>query len=112
MSRLRPGTFAAASGPTATPTATTELPEAAIAALQAVLAGEHAAVWSYGVLGPRAGEGREDLARSLLLAHATTRDDLRALLVGAGAIPVAAEPAYALPIAPTDPASSAELAAG
>jgi hypothetical protein len=32
-------------------------------------------------------------------------------LVGAGATPVAAEPAYALPIEPTDAASAAELAA-
>ena len=101
----------AGAGPTATPTATTVLPEAAVAALQAVLAGEHAVVWAYGVLGPRTGEAREELARTLLLAHATVRDQLRALLVGAGATPVAAEPAYELPIDPTDPASAAELAA-
>jgi hypothetical protein len=107
----RPG-LVAASGPTATPTATTVLPEPAITALQAVLAGEHAVVWAYGVLGPRAGEGREDVARNLLLAHAGARDTLRALLVGAGAVPVAAEPAYELPVQPTDAASAAELAAG
>ena len=46
---------------------------------------------------------REDLARSLLLAHASARDALRALLVGAGATPVAAEPAYALPVEPDGP---------
>ena len=47
----------------------------------------------------------------MLLAHATARDALRALLVGAGATPVAAEPAYALPVDPTDAVSAAELAA-
>lgn len=94
-----------------TPTATTVLSEPVVAALQSVLAGEHAVVWAYGVLGPRAGDGREDFARDVLFAHATARDAMRARLVGAGATPVAAEPAYALPVDPTDPASAAELAA-
>ena len=104
-------TGSAGTGPTASPTATTTLPEPALAALQATLAGEHAAVWAYGTLGPRAGRAGEDLARSMLLAHATSRDGLRALLVGAGAIPEAAEAAYALPVDPTDPVTAAEVAA-
>jgi hypothetical protein len=80
-------------------------------AMQAALAGEHAVVWAYGVLGPRAGDGLEELARSTLLAHAAARDALRSMLVGAGTTPVAAEPAYQLPVQPTDPVSAAELAA-
>jgi hypothetical protein len=101
----------AAAAPTASPTATTVLPEPAVDALQAALGGEHAVIWAYGVLGPRAGDARADLARDLLLVHGTARDTLRALLVGAGASPVAAEPAYTLPMEPTDPVSAAELAA-
>ena len=111
MSRFTRSSPPTPGGATASPTATTVLPDHVVVALQAALGGEHSVVWAYGVLGPRAGEGREEYARVLLLAHATARDDLRARLVGAGATPVAAEPAYALPVEPTDPVSAAELAA-
>jgi hypothetical protein len=70
-------------------------------ALQRTLAGEHAAVHAYGVLGGRAAEVdpasfRADLAQAYD-AHVARRDDLRRLLVGLGADPVAAEPSYRLP---------------
>jgi hypothetical protein len=96
--------------PTVAPTAGPALDPTELAALQAVLSGEHAAVWAYGVLGPRAGTGM-DQARNLMLEHARTRDDLRRIVVEAGGEPVPAEPAYALPIEPVDPTSAAQLAA-
>lgn len=110
MNRVGRQRGALASGPTISPTAGAALPGPALAALQAVLAGEHAVVWAYGTLGPRAGEA-EDVAFSQLVAHTTSRDRLRALVVQAGATPVAAEPAYALPVDPTDPGSAAQVAA-
>jgi len=70
-------------------------------ALQQTLAGEHAAVHTYGVLGGRAADldpasFRADLARAYD-AHLARRDDLRRLVTALGADPVAAEPSYRLP---------------
>ena len=74
-----------------------------IAALQACLAAEHAALFGYGVLGgvlARAapvGSIDQERAASGYVEHRTRRDDLTAVLTDAGAQPVAAEPAYELP---------------
>jgi Domain of unknown function (DUF4439) len=69
--------------------------------LQQTLAGEHAAVYVYGVLGGRAAvHGAQPLRRDLTACyqvHVTRRDDLRLQVTAAGAVPVAAEPAYRLP---------------
>jgi len=70
-------------------------------ALQQTLAGEHAAVHAYGVLGGRAADldpasFRTDLATAYD-AHLARRDDLRSLVTALGADPVAAEPSYRLP---------------
>jgi hypothetical protein len=70
-------------------------------ALQQTLAGEHAAVHAYGVLGGRAADVRPasfraDLAKAYD-AHLARRDDLRRLVTALGADPVAAEPSYRLP---------------
>lgn len=96
-------------GPTTTPLVTGAVRPDAVDALQQVLAGEHAVVWAYGTLGPRLADPARAL--TLLVQHQQRRDAVRAQLVGAGAQPVVAEPAYDLPIDPLDPASASELAA-
>jgi len=84
---------------------------AGIAALQAALAAEHAAVYGYGVVGAMlAGTGRAD-ARADWLAHQVARDNLAAMLARLGATPVSASPAYRLPFAVTGAASAKRLAA-
>ena len=70
-------------------------------ALQQTLAGEHAAVHVYGVLGGRAADldpasFRADQATAYD-AHVTRRDDLRRMVTALGGVPVAAEASYALP---------------
>ena len=92
---------------------------AEVAALQAALAAEHAAVYGYGVVGAvltgtgRASTGQASTgqARADWLVHQVARDTLEAMLTGLGAVPVAASPAYALPFAVTGAASAKRLAA-
>jgi hypothetical protein len=99
-------------GPTTTPVATTTLDAGTSAALNTVLAGEHAVVWAYGALGPRLDEAGEEQARELLVVHERARDAVRAVVLGGGGTPVAAEPAYLLPADPVDPATAAAIARG
>ena len=70
-------------------------------ALQATLAGEHAAVYVYGVLGGRVSASAEPrLATDLRAAydvHRARRDQVTAMVRAAGAEPVAAEVSYLLP---------------
>ncbi|WP_337060973.1 DUF4439 domain-containing protein [Kineococcus sp. G2] len=76
-----------AAGSTAQDTAATE-------ALQEVLAGEHAAVWCFGLIAARLdGEPRER-AVAAIAAHRDARDDVTALLRARGAEPVGAQAAY------------------
>lgn len=96
---------------TVAPSAGAPLDGPTVTALQAVLAGEHAVVWAYGVLGPRLDDAQEAAARAALIAHGLARDALRALLVNAGAVPLASEPAYDLPVRPVDAPRAARLAA-
>jgi hypothetical protein len=94
---------------------------AAVAALQAALAAEHAAVYGYGVVGAllagtvQANTGKANTgqaqARADYAAHQVARDTLEAMLAKLGAIPVAASPAYQLPFAVTSAASAKRLAA-
>lgn len=69
--------------------------------LDATLAAEHAAVHVYGALAARVSVSAEPaLAASLREAfavHRTRRDELTAAIRAAGAEPVAAAPAYAVP---------------
>lgn len=69
-------------------------------ALQATLADEHAALWTYGVLGARTSQSATPaLYDTLTLAyrrHRARRDQLRTLVVEAGGEPVAAAAAYGL----------------
>ncbi|SFD02600.1 ferritin-like domain-containing protein [Streptomyces aidingensis] len=84
---------------------------AALAAIQAALAAEHAAVYGYGVVGAWAPEAEEEEIRAAYEAHRARRDALRDTVRGMGGEPVAAAPAYALPFEVTEPAHALELAA-
>jgi hypothetical protein len=72
-------------------------------AQQATLAGEHAAVYLYGVFGAQASQSRQPELYARLLAafrtHRKRRDQLTVTIAGAGATPVAAEVSYDLPVA-------------
>ena len=80
--------------------------------LQAALAGEHAAVYGYGVIGARlAGTSSAVRARSGYDTHRARRSSLRTAIAGAGAEPVAAEAAYDLGGPVLTPAQAKALAA-
>lgn len=65
--------------------------------LQAVLAGEHAAVYAYGVVGGILHGQPDDLAaRSTYDLHRLRRDRVTALLVASGSTPVGTAAAYDL----------------
>ena len=68
-----------------------------VTALQETLAGEHAAIYGYGVAGARLPGRAQQEALAAYDAHRARRDQWRALIIAAGAQPVAAAPAYALP---------------
>lgn len=78
-------------------------------ALQATLAGEHAAVWAYAVLGGRLASSENpvtaDRLRSAYTTHRARRDHLRAVIAGLGETPVAAEAGYRLDAEDRDPAA-------
>ncbi|MFF0271031.1 ferritin-like domain-containing protein [Kribbella sp. NPDC004536] len=78
-------------------------------ALQAALAGEHAALYGVGVAGGKLSGARFNVATELFGAHRDNRDHLSALIVAAGQTPVAAQPAYDLPQAVTNAATAAAL---
>jgi hypothetical protein len=77
-------------------------------AQQATLAGEHAAVYLYGVFGAQASQSRQPELYARLLAafrtHRKRRDQLTVTIAGTGATPVAAEVSYDLPAAMSTPA--------
>jgi hypothetical protein len=82
-----------------------------IAAMQAALAAEHAAVYGYGVTGAMLTGKAKSLAYADWRAHEIARDKLAAMIVKLGATPVAASPAYTLPFAVTNASSARRLAA-
>ncbi|GGW81927.1 hypothetical protein GCM10010503_69010 [Streptomyces lucensis JCM 4490] len=84
---------------------------AELAALQAALAAEHAAVYGYGVVGGRIGERRRTEARAAYDAHRARRDSLVREVRGLGGEPVAASAAYALPFQVPDAPAAVRLAA-
>ncbi|GAA5128774.1 hypothetical protein GCM10023339_57090 [Alloalcanivorax gelatiniphagus] len=69
-------------------------------ALQATLADEHAALYTYGVLGARTSQAATPGLYEALSAgyrrHRSRRDQLRTMVAGLGAEPVAAAAAYEL----------------
>jgi hypothetical protein len=82
-------------------------------ALQQALAGEHAAVYVYGVLGGRVSSSAAPVLAGRLSSaytvHRGRRDQLTAMVRSAGGEPVAAEVSYRLPNASR---TEAQLAAG
>jgi hypothetical protein len=82
-----------------------------LAALQAALAAEDAAIYGYGVAGALLTGTDRDYATGVLQAHQVVRDRLMALVSALGPTPVAAQPAYQLPSRVTNPATARELAA-
>ena len=69
-------------------------------ALQSTMADEHAAIYTYGVLGARTSQAATPLLHAALdtayRQHRSRRDQLRLLVRAAGGEPVAAEAAYVL----------------
>ena len=80
-----------------------------VEALQAALAGEHAALYGVGVAGGKLSGARFRAANDRFESHRDNRDRLSALLVAAGETPVAAEPAYDLPLAVNTAATASAL---
>jgi Domain of unknown function (DUF4439) len=82
-----------------------------IAALQAALAAEHAAVYGYGVAGAMLTGAGQAQARADWIAHQVARDTLEAMLTKLGVTPVAASPAYQLPFGVASATAARRLAA-
>ncbi|WP_109509904.1 DUF4439 domain-containing protein [Nocardioides speluncae] len=86
-------------------------------ALQATLAAEHAAVWTFGTLGARTSQSASpqlyERLRESHLVHRNRRDQLSREIRDLGDQPAAAAPAYALsnPAVTIDEITSAALAA-
>lgn len=85
-----------------------------IDALQAALAGEHAAVYVYGVLGARTSSSRSPRLFAAVDAaytrHRRQRDGLRERIARRGEEPVASEVSYELPVPVEDDAGTAKAA--
>lgn len=82
-----------------------------LAALRAALAAEYATIYGYGVAGAHLRGADRDYAMTALEAHMLQRDQLIGLISALRVTPVAALPAYRLPLAVHSPATSRELAA-
>lgn len=82
----------------------------ALAALQAALAAEDAAVYGYGVLGAQLGGAQLDRAGADYSAHRARSEALQQQIAAAGATPVAAAAGYELPFAVTGPSTAVRLA--
>lgn len=86
-------------------------------ALQATLAAEHAAVWTFGSLGARTSRSASpqlyERLRECHLLHRNRRDHLTRVIRDLGGTPAAAAPAYALsnPAVTIEEVTSAALAA-
>lgn len=78
-------------------------------ALQAALAGEHAAMYGLGVAGGKLRGARFIAASRTYEQHRRNRDRLSEIISRSGATPVAAEPAYDLPQAVTNATTAAAL---
>jgi hypothetical protein len=93
-----------------TPSATAA-PSRAVAALQAALDAEHAAVYGYGVAGAHLAGAKQKAAVRDWAAHEAARDTLAAMIIALGAQPVAAAAAYQLPFPVHGSQSAVMLAA-
>jgi hypothetical protein len=83
----------------------------AVAALQAALAAEQAAIYGYGVAGAHLGGAEQATAQQYWTAHRKARDTLTAMITARGATPAAAAAYYDLPFPVTSTASAEALAA-
>ena len=81
-----------------------------VASLQAALAGEHAAIYGYGIVGANVGPSQRRLAAAADATHRTRREQARVLLLQRDAKPVAAAAAYRLPVQVTTSAQAKSLA--
>lgn len=90
--------------PNAPPTATV------VRALQSALAGEHAAIYGYGIVGSHLRGAARARAQAAYDVHRARRDQLQQLIVERRATPVAASAAYRLP-RPVQTAADATLLA-
>jgi hypothetical protein len=84
---------------------------AAVGALQAALAAEHAAVYGYGVAGAHLSGARQRAAAQDWRIHEASRDALAAMITALGAQPVAAAAAYRLPFRVNSGRAAVSLAA-
>ena len=84
---------------------------AAVAALQAALAAEDAAIFGYGVAGAHLTGSSLAAATRDWAGHNEARDTLAAMISRLGATPAAAQAFYRLPFRVTDAASARSLAA-
>jgi hypothetical protein len=84
---------------------------AAVRALQAALAAEHAAVYGYGVAGAHLAGARRRAATRDWTAHEAARDTLAAMITALGAQPVPAATAYRLPFPVHSGAAAVRLVA-
>lgn len=82
-----------------------------LAAAQAALAAEHAAVYGYGAVGGRVAAAHHAQASQAYTAHRAARDALERTVADLGGAPVAAAAAYTLPFPVTGPADALRLAA-
>jgi hypothetical protein len=82
-----------------------------VAALQAALAAEHAAIFGYGVAGAHLSGSSQAVAEQDWTRHSEARDTVIAMISGLGMTPVAALAFYRLPFAVHDAASAMALAA-
>lgn len=82
-----------------------------LAAAQAALAAEHAAVYGYGVVGGRVAAARQAEARQAYDAHRAARDALARTVGDLGGTPVVAAAGYRLPFPVPDSAAAVRLAA-
>ena len=82
-----------------------------VAALQAALAAENAAVYGYGVAGAHLTGSSQAAAERDWTAHNQARDTLAAMISARSAVPAAAQAYYQLPFRVHDTASAVRLAA-
>jgi hypothetical protein len=80
-----------------------------VAALQAALAAEHAALWSYGLVAAHDTADGSTIG-DMMAAHQVVRDSTADLVVRGGGTPVGPAPAYSTPNPVTDTASGRALA--
>src|ERR1700749_4196952 len=82
-----------------------------VAALQAALAAENAAIFGYGVAGAHLTGSSQATAGREWTGHNQARDSLTTMIASRGGVPAAAQASYRLPFRMHDAASAMSLAA-